>query len=236
MPPSCVSPHRPAVVPMITRAHFLGMIWRAASALLLCLCSACIEDASPSDLRFAAISPVDRYDLTELPPSSVAHIAPLIGEQALAESGLLAGATSTHRPMLKAEFTSSVDLSESAVRHNADNVANSGYLCERPKDYVVLVYPGVYSQGHRVAPEQSGQHATTMTENGTQFRYYLFLEVARKASLESRPPQIGFDFRVKAEDVCFYFVGGNPIAGRTFQSNIVTIPAQAIATALSKGP
>jgi hypothetical protein len=205
-------------------------------ALLLLACSACREDSSLTDLRFSAISAVDRYDLTELSPSSVAHIGFLIGDKALAESGLLANATSAHRPMLKAEFTSAADLAEFAGLHRVENVANFGYLCAQPTDYVVLMYPGVYTQGHRVTANRLASRSDSHAETAPRLKYYVFMEVARKESPDSRPPQVGFDFRVKAADVCFYLSGGNEIAGRTFKSNVVKIPAEAIAASLHKTP
>jgi hypothetical protein len=181
---------------------------------------ACAMASGLSDLQFSDVQLVNRADLAELG-----------GTGGLSS----ADAPARYRLLLKVEFTSAVDLPQFAMRRRAEEVAAKGYFCERPKDYAVLISPGTYWNGVRLWPNTPIVPAPLTAGSQRRYTYYVFLEVARKDSPEAIPPQIGFDFRLKADDVCFFLVGGSDVLGLRYKSNVVRIPASAIEQSIRNG-
>jgi hypothetical protein len=86
--------------------------------------------------------------------------------------------------------------------------------------------PVVYEDGVPVL-----RHQPHGTATGTHPRhYYFFVNVARRESLKSIPPQRGYDLQRIPEDICFCLRGGNQV-WFAFKTQEAAIPKSAIAAA-----
>jgi hypothetical protein len=147
---------------------------------------------------------------------------------------LAAGDHSGEKPnrlLLKAQFTSGVNLSE-FIQENSYSLGNEAFLCNRPDHRVILSFPGVYMGNARPGGANPLSRATE--GKGIPITYYLFLNPAGDKIVPSFPQVEAFDLRRNPEDICFYLRGGSGWGG--YRSNNVVIPAEAIAAALRGVP
>lgn len=203
--------------------------------LLSSLFGACITANTPADLAVTSVQAVDWRDQDEMPGPGASPALGLVRDRDLALARQqVTGGERPHLPLLKIEFTTATNLSKFVIE-NSYNLGNSAFFCDRPNQYVVLSFPDIYWRGNRL-----GEHETDLVQNyggaiGAPVTYYIFINVARAARPQDKPPQEAFDLRKKPEDVCFYVRGGNG-SGRGYRSNTVIISKGLIATALQKAP
>jgi hypothetical protein len=179
-----------------------------------------------ADTQFLSVKAVDYHDQLELPVPALAGLETLVGRQAAeraAATGALPGPQERpHRPLLRVEFRSTKDL-WGIARRKAVVFLHSSF-CDR-KDFAVLGDPTVYSGGRAVQWTNVPDSATTGSENV----YYFYLNVSRRESPKSSPPQVGFDLQASPEDICFYVTGSGFLG---YRSAIATVPKDAISAAL----
>jgi hypothetical protein len=135
-----------------------------------------------------------------------------------------------NRLLLKVEFSSALDIAR-YVSENDYSLGAYTSFCNRLNYEATISSPRVYSRGYllgRFERDPFRDASTTKT-------YYLFVEIAQKASPKDIPPREAFDLRQKPEDLCLVLKGGNN-SGFGYESNTVTIPSDAIATALRQIP
>ena len=181
--------------------------------------------SSEVNMRVSAVRVVDYFDQSELPVPGAAGLDELLGRQA-AEKTIEQISPNVefvrpHRLLLRVEFTSTLDL-RAAARDAA--VSLHSYFCGRPKDFVVISGPAVYSNGEPIRPRN------VHYGSGEGDLYYFFANVARKESPLSKPPQRSFDLRTKPEDICFYVAESGPL-GVTYKSDVARVLATDIAAA-----
>ena len=179
-----------------------------------------------ADIQFLSVKAVDYHDQLELPVPALAGLESLVGrksaENVAATSALHGPRERPHRPLLRVEFRSTKDLWGIARRKAVVFLHSS--LCDR-KDFAALGDPTVYSRGQAVHWTNVQDSASTGSENV----YYFYLNVSRRESPKSVPPQVGFDQRANPEDVCFYITGSGFFG---YRSAIATVPKDAISAAL----
>jgi hypothetical protein len=221
-------------------------ILRFAPVVLALLCAGCAS-VSIHDLAFSSVQVVDHHDQPELPiPGDMRWIlarmtgnaallaVPEAAELAMIGSGDAKSVERPHELLVKARFTSDVDLSKIDFRDNLDARI---FFCHRPDAYTLLDLPRVYSHGYAVVPGIYVEPVREAEEKaGRRFVYYIFFRVSRdERGRHSKPPVESFDLRQNPEDVCFKLVGG---AHRAFgySSNVVLVPKDSIAAALRDHP
>jgi hypothetical protein len=186
-----------------------------------------ISVAAEAEIQVLGVRKVDYHDQPELPLPQNAGLEALVGRDASAQapSGLVPGAISRrpHRSLLRVEFRSSKKLSD--IARQGGIVFLESFFCSRPQGFAVLAFPTVYANGEAVRPGM-------MPEVHGQESYYFFVNGARKESLNSRPPQIGFDLGADPQDLCFY-VTGNVSGHLTYKSKITRISKAEIAAAMT---
>ena len=116
------------------------------------------------------------------------------------------------RALLRVKFAAAADLRK--IRHEDTVIFLHSYFCDRGDNYVGLGGPGVYVDNEN-ADSQTPVH-----------QFVFFIDVARKASPASIPPEPGFNLSVKAEDICFYVTAHSVIT--TYKSSVAEIPKAAI--------
>jgi hypothetical protein len=108
------------------------------------------------------------------------------------------------------------------------------YFCDRPKDFAVLSR-GIFISGTdeqsplRSLWESAAFPAPRPGAHGL-YRYTILLNIARKESSRSVPPQIGFDLATGQSDVCISLSGGYLF--HTVTSNVVKVDAKMIRDAV----
>jgi hypothetical protein len=164
---------------------------------------------SANDIAFVSARLVDYHDQQELPVPRSAGLEELIGRQQANQAASIVRpwepSDRPHRPLLRIEFRSSVDLRAIASR-NATVFLHS-YFCSHQDDFAVLSVPTVYADGEPIRARETRTENSTGDTPGQDFKYYFYLSVLRKENRNSRPPQIGFDLRITAENICFYVTG-----------------------------
>lgn len=101
------------------------------------------------------------------------------------------------------------------------------YFCDHPNDNAVLSEVRIYFRDQQV----SGNAEILNPGPSGLFTYSTYIGVARQAVTPSNPPEVSYDLRQHPEDIFFYVSGGNT-SPFGFKSNVVTLPKEAIATAL----
>jgi hypothetical protein len=69
-------------------------------------------------------------------------------------------------------------------------------------------------------------------DDGPLFVYTIILNVERRESLESLPPQIGFDLIEAPRTICLHLAGGYLM--HSVKSNVVTVSAKSIEEAVTR--
>jgi len=186
-----------------------------------------------NDVAFVSARLVDYHDQQELPVPRSAGLEELVGRN---QSDRAASVISPqepsdlpHRPLLRIEFRSPVDLR--AVARRDATVFLHAYFCSHQDDLAVLSAPTIYADGEPIRAREQRTENSAAGIPGQDFKYYFYVNTLRKENRESRPPQMGFDLRVTAENICFY-VTGSGASGLIYKSTIGVIPVQAILAAL----
>jgi hypothetical protein len=188
---------------------------------------------SANDIAFDSARLVDYHDQQELPVPRSAGLEELIGrqqaDQAASSIAPQEPSARPHRPLLRINFRSSVDLR--AIANRNATVFLHSYFCSHQNDFAVLSAPTVYADGEPIRAHEPRKEGLTRGIPGQDFQYYFYLNVLRKEIRDSRPPQMGFDLRVTAENICFY-VTGSGASGLIYTSSIGLISVEAIVAAL----
>jgi hypothetical protein len=144
-----------------------------------------------------------------------------------------APAMQPHRLLLRVEFHAAENLLSVAAA--GKTVFLHSFFCHRPTEFAVLNGPAVYFDGDVV--QAAAYYGKSLSPDAAEHAvYYFFIDTHRDASPLSKPAQVGFDLRSAAEDICFYVTGSGEL-GRSYKSNVATIPKSIIAAAFSeKGP
>lgn len=95
------------------------------------------------------------------------------------------------------------------------------YFCDSPKDFVLL--------GRALAPLWD---TVAKPDSSGSYTYVFLLEVRRRGSPNSRPPEVGFDFSNAPRTVCIKLKGS--YIGMYASSNTVQVPAEIIREALAR--
>jgi hypothetical protein len=135
------------------------------------------------------------------------------------------------KSLLRIEFRSSVDLR--AIARRDATVFLHSYFCSHQDDFAVLSAPTVYADGEPIRAREPRTEDSTGGVPGQDFKYYFYLNVLRIEIRDFRPPQMGFDLRVTAENICFY-VTGSGASGPIYTSSTGLIPVEAIVAALHR--
>jgi hypothetical protein len=186
-----------------------------------------------NDIAFVSARLVDYHDQQELPVPRSAGLEELIGHQQADQAASIVRpqepSDRPHRPLLRIEFRLSVDLR--AIANRDATVFLHSYFCSRQNYFAVLSAPTVYADGEPIRAIETTTANSTGGIPGQEFTYYFYLNVLRKENRNSRPPQMGFDLRVTAENICFY-VTGSGASGLIYTSSIAMIPQETIVAAL----
>jgi hypothetical protein len=197
------------------------------------LLGGCISTNTPGDLALTSVQAVDWRDQDEMPGPGASPVLGMVNSRTLALMGQsVTGGPKPHRPLLRIEFTSAMNLSKFATE-NSYNLGSGAYFCDHPIKGITLSFPDIFWRGRRLGQQEGDPIERQIQAVGAPITYYLFIDVAREPRPKDRPPQDGFDLRQKAADVCFEVRGGNE-SGRGYRSNTVVIPKGVIATALRK--
>jgi len=188
----------------------------------LCNC-ACV---SRGRIDFVSVHLVDYHDQQELLVPRVAGLEQLVGRRMADQlAGIIAPGETNERPdrqLLRVEFRSSSNLQAVASRDAV--IFLHSYFCGRPNDFVVLSAPTVFAGGKSISAREPG------AESSFKGMYYFFVNVRRKGSPDSQPPEIGFDLRNNPADICFYVTGSGSM-GLRYKSPIAMIPKNEVAQA-----
>jgi len=154
-----------------------------------------------NDVAFVSARLVDYHDQQELPVPRSAGLEELVGRN---QSDRAASVISPqepsdlpHRPLLRIEFRSPVDLR--AVARRDATVFLHAYFCSHQDDLAVLSAPTIYADGEPIRAREQRTENSAAGIPGQDFKYYFYVNTLRKENRESRPPQMGFDLRVTAE-------------------------------------
>ena len=217
-------------VPMINRQTTKRLIRVAIS---LCCPLFTLAAVSASDISYVSARVVDYRDQQELPVPRSAGLEELVGRQRAEQITSMVApqepSDRPHRPLVRIEFRSSVDLR--AIANRNATVFLHSYFCSHQNDFAVLSFPTVYADGEPIRAGETKTVNSTGGIPGQEFTYYFYLNVLRKENRNARPQQMGFDLRVTAEDICFY-ITGSVTSGLIYTSSIALIPQEAIVAAL----
>jgi hypothetical protein len=217
---------------MIDRKGPARRLIQVASDLILLGCPVLAFAAiSANDIAFVSARLVDYHDQQELPVPGSAVLEELIGRQQADQAASIVAPLNArpHRPLLRIEFRSSVDLR--AIANRNATVFLHSYFCSHQNDFAILSGPTVYAGGEPIRARETKTENSAGGIPGQEFTYYFYLNTFRRENRNSRPPQMGFDLRVTAQNICFY-VTGSGASGLNYASSIALIPQEAIVAAL----
>jgi hypothetical protein len=118
-----------------------------------------------------------------------------------------------------------------AIANRNATVFLHSYFCSHQNDFAVLGAPTVYADGEPIRARETKIENSTGGNPGPGFTYYFYLNTLRKENRNARPPQMGFDLRVTAENICFYITGSGA-SGVIYTSSTALIPQEAIVAAI----
>jgi hypothetical protein len=194
----------------------------------LCLASSSFAHVKAADISFSSV------ELVERPVPRSARLEELVGlPPADQASAVIASKELTERPkrrVLRVEFRSAVDFQ--AIANRDAILYLHSYFCLRQGDYAVLSTPTVYHDGRPIRADAFSKQSTARVA-GEGFTYTFYLNVARRENRQSKPPEMGFDFRAAPENVCFY-VTGSGTSGLIYTSSTAIVPKEAIAAAINQ--
>jgi hypothetical protein len=125
------------------------------------------------------------------------------------------------RGLIEVDFNASADLRRMTRRGGVIIFVHS-YLCDRGDNHTGIGGPGVY-----IDPvDAKGQRSDSISlyrDKDYRGEYAFFVDVRRKDSPGSIPPQQSFDLAAKPEDVCF-FVTGHGALLTFYKSSVARVP------------
>jgi hypothetical protein len=129
------------------------------------------------------------------------------------------------RPVISVSLRTKTDL----TRVPKDELLHAEvFFCDSPKDFVLLGR-GLYVDPP-LTPLLDSLVSKPPDSSGT-YTYVVLLEVTRRGSPNSRPPEVGFDLLTAPRTVCIKLQGG--YIGMFASSNMVQVPAGRISEALA---
>jgi hypothetical protein len=128
------------------------------------------------------------------------------------------------RPVLLASLRTRADLSRLPKDELIHAVA---FFCDSPKDFVLL--GRTISVGTPLAPLDEVE---AKADRSGLYNYVVLLEVSRRGSPDSQPPEVGFDLMKTPRSVCIRLQGG--YVAMHASSNTVRISAKRIREALMR--
>ncbi len=170
-------------------------------SLLLSVCCCCgLGGCVSQSVSFDSMRPVQPNDPSR---TSITDVS----------SGVRGGVSLPHRDLIRVDFTSGTDLRNMVVREGNILFVHS-YFCDRGDTFDTLGGPGVY-----VDLADAGKERLVK-------QFLFFIDVTRKSSPGSIPPEPGFDLSVNPEDICFYVTAQGMIT--TYKSDVGRIPKSVI--------
>jgi hypothetical protein len=172
---------------------------RRTHLFAICCCmliSGCVSQS----VSFDSVRPLPAYDSSR---RSVADIS----------SGVIGWMSLPHRDLIRVDFTSGTDL-RNMVARDGNVLYLHSYFCDAGDLARSTGDPGVYV-------DLADARAETVVN-----QFIFFIDVTRRASPGSTPPEPGYDLAVKAEDICFYVTAHGVTA--THKSSVGRIPKAAI--------
>ena len=85
------------------------------------------------------------------------------------------------------------------------------YFCDRPKDYVILGLGTIYvptAEPETPLKSLGESGASNSPDSFGVYTYVVLLDVSRRASPKSQPPEIGFDLAASPRSICVRLKGG----------------------------
>jgi hypothetical protein len=119
----------------------------------------------------------------------------------------------SHRELIRVDFTAGTDLRNFVAGEGSTLMVHS-YFCDQGDNPRNLGGPGVY-----VDRADAGKETLVK-------RFLFLIDVSRKSSPGSIPPEPGFDLSVNARDVCFYVTAHGVIT--TYTSEVAIVPKASI--------
>ena len=177
------------------------------------------------DIELVSLEAADYQTQTEIPTLSASDFTQFLTDEEILRFGLgNPYEDRPHRLILKAQFTTKVDLPK-LVGKNGYSLGARAFFCDRPSDPAFLSYVSVYRRGIDVASRRVDPIVGAEAQEPST--YYFFMNTVAPSTIRAR---VSYDLRQEARDVCFYLSGGNAPIG--FRSNVATISKDAIAQAL----
>jgi hypothetical protein len=134
--------------------------------------------------------------------------------------------------LLKISFETRSNL-EAIAKKNEFNTSNSIFFCmDGPVKYQggLGQFSGVYTARGAVSPYRDEKEMQSATSRGT-FEYQIYIDLARESRRTPFDQVLpAYDLRHPSGDLCVRIHGGNMLGG-SFDSNIATIPVEAISGA-----
>lgn len=188
----------------------------------------CTSACAPVELRIQSLTRTDIHDQPEIPSPSASPFSRFLTDEEMVRTGIANPYEDRpHRPLLKVEFTTPVNLE--ALVEDGYSLMVKGYFCERPSDDVPLSLVTLYRDGQSLG--RRGAQKTKPALSSTT-GYYTFLNIAHKAIVPSNPPDASFDLSAEPEDVCLQLYA-SMLPLTTLESEIAVIPKADIARSLS---
>jgi len=172
---------------------------RILTLFAICWCCGLSSCASQS-IYLDSVRPIPRNDASR---TSVTDVS----------SGVRGGVSLPHRDLIRVDFTAGADLRDMVVLEGSILVVHS-YFCDRGENSGALGGPGVY-----VDLKDAGRDKLVK-------QFLFFIDVSRKSSPGSIPPQPGFDLSINPTDICFYVTAKS--GATSYQSNVERIPKAAV--------
>lgn len=172
---------------------------RVAALLAICCCWGLSSCASQS-IYLDSVRPMPQNDTLR---TSVTDVS----------SGVRGAVSLPHRDLIRVDFTAGTDLRDRVVLEGSILVVHS-YFCDRGENFGALGGPGVY-----VDLKDAGKDKLVK-------QFLFFIDVSRKSSPGSTPPEPGFDLSVNPADICFYVTAKS--GATAYKSNVEKIPKAVI--------
>jgi len=181
--------------------------------------------------RFVKIQPL----LVALLAASVAACTSIVRDLSLTTVTLTRQSMQGRgEPLLSVEVTTRTSL-EQLRRRWDDTIRVDAHFCDQASAFAVLsrgLYVAQGGQNEILKPLWEGSLTDERPSAEGLFTYTILLNIERKESLGSVPPQVAFDLVTTPRAVCFHLAGGYFLHSVT--SNVVQVSSGSIAQAVAR--